>query len=251
VDEYDRLPPRRLTIGELAGLAGVSTRTVRHYHAVGLLPEPERDTSGYRRYGPGDVINLVRIVRLRAVGMPIPRIASQLTDPATASHDLGALAAELSEEIARLTALRDRLVTMAERGGPGPADSLAIALRDAGRLAADRPLAPVEAAAVELVDALHPAGVAGIVDAMGPVLADRARADRLAELVQRVQHLPDAADDQQLDQLVDELVAVLPTSAPRPVPVQLAVLEKLLGHRLSDAQRRFQQRMRAALDPGA
>jgi hypothetical protein len=33
--------------------------------------------------------------------------------------------------------------------------------------------------------------------------------------------------------------------------VQLAVLEKLLGHRLSDAQRRFQQRMRAALDPGA
>jgi hypothetical protein len=40
-----------LTIGQLAAYAGVTVRAVRHYHQIGLLPEPERDASGYRRYG--------------------------------------------------------------------------------------------------------------------------------------------------------------------------------------------------------
>jgi len=40
-----------LTIGQLADYVGVTTRAVRHYHQRGLLPEPERDASGYRRYG--------------------------------------------------------------------------------------------------------------------------------------------------------------------------------------------------------
>ena len=42
-----------LTIGQLAAYAGVTVRAVRHYHQIGLLPEPERDASGYRRYGAG------------------------------------------------------------------------------------------------------------------------------------------------------------------------------------------------------
>src|SRR5207253_1241602 len=45
-----------LTIGELASYAGVTVRAVRHYHAKGLLPEPERDHSGYRRYGAAAVV---------------------------------------------------------------------------------------------------------------------------------------------------------------------------------------------------
>jgi MerR family regulatory protein len=39
-----------LTIGQLAAYAGVTVRAVRHDHHIGLLPEPERDASGYRRY---------------------------------------------------------------------------------------------------------------------------------------------------------------------------------------------------------
>ncbi len=39
-----------LTISQLASYAGVTVRAVRHYHAKGLLPEPPRDGSGYRRY---------------------------------------------------------------------------------------------------------------------------------------------------------------------------------------------------------
>ena len=47
-----------LTIGQLAAYAGVTVRTVRHYHAKGLLPEPARDHSGYRRYDAAAVVAL-------------------------------------------------------------------------------------------------------------------------------------------------------------------------------------------------
>lgn len=49
-----------MRIGELAALAGVTTRTVRHYHRVGLLPEPGRRVNGYRDYGLRDAGELTR-----------------------------------------------------------------------------------------------------------------------------------------------------------------------------------------------
>jgi DNA-binding transcriptional MerR regulator len=39
-----------MRIGELAGLVGISTRAIRHYHRVGLLAEPARKANGYREY---------------------------------------------------------------------------------------------------------------------------------------------------------------------------------------------------------
>ena len=50
-----------LTIGQLAEYAGVTIKAVRLYHRRGLLPEPPRDTSGYRRYTAEDAIALVKI----------------------------------------------------------------------------------------------------------------------------------------------------------------------------------------------
>lgn len=67
-----------LTIGELASYAGVTVRAVRHYHAKGLLPEPERDHSGYRRYGAGSVIELVKIRTLAEAGVPLARVRELL-----------------------------------------------------------------------------------------------------------------------------------------------------------------------------
>ena len=49
---------------EIAKLAGVSVRTLRHYHAIGLLPEPPRGENGYRDYSAGDLARLLRIKRL-------------------------------------------------------------------------------------------------------------------------------------------------------------------------------------------
>ena len=45
-----------LTISQLAAYADVTVRAVRHYHAKGMLAEPERDHSGYRRYNAGAVV---------------------------------------------------------------------------------------------------------------------------------------------------------------------------------------------------
>ncbi|GLX02014.1 MerR family transcriptional regulator [Microtetraspora sp. NBRC 16547] len=67
-----------LTIGELASYAGVTVRAVRHYHAKGLLPEPERDQSGYRRYDAGSVIELIKIRTLAQAGVPLARVRELL-----------------------------------------------------------------------------------------------------------------------------------------------------------------------------
>ena len=67
-----------LTIGELAAYAGVTVRAVRHYHAKGLLPEPERDHSGYRRYDAGAVVELLRIRTLAEAGVPLARVRELL-----------------------------------------------------------------------------------------------------------------------------------------------------------------------------
>ena len=53
-----------MRIGELAGLVGISTRAIRHYHRVGLLPEPARKANGYREYSLRDAVELARVRRL-------------------------------------------------------------------------------------------------------------------------------------------------------------------------------------------
>ncbi len=67
-----------LTIGQLADYVGVTVRAVRHYHQRGLLPEPDRDASGYRRYGAQAVTDLIRIKTLSDAGVPLARIAELL-----------------------------------------------------------------------------------------------------------------------------------------------------------------------------
>ncbi|MBL1098457.1 MerR family transcriptional regulator [Streptomyces coffeae] len=67
-----------LTIGELASYAGVTVRAVRHYHAKGLLPEPERDHSGYRRYGADAMVELIKIRTLAGAGVPLARVRELL-----------------------------------------------------------------------------------------------------------------------------------------------------------------------------
>jgi DNA-binding transcriptional MerR regulator len=82
-----------LTISQLATYAGVTVRTVRHYHAKGLLPEPERDDSGYRRYDAAAVVELIRIRTLADAGVPLSRVRELLSadedEFAAAIEDVG------------------------------------------------------------------------------------------------------------------------------------------------------------------
>jgi DNA-binding transcriptional MerR regulator len=67
-----------LTISQLASYAGVTVRAVRHYHVKGLLSEPERDSSGYRRYDAAAVVELIRIRTLAEAGVPLSRVSQLL-----------------------------------------------------------------------------------------------------------------------------------------------------------------------------
>src|SRR5262245_65583001 len=68
-----------LARSQLATHAGLTVRAVRHYRAKGLLPEPERDSSGYRRYDAAAVVELIRIRTLADAGVPLSRVQKLLT----------------------------------------------------------------------------------------------------------------------------------------------------------------------------
>jgi DNA-binding transcriptional MerR regulator len=72
-----------ITIGRLAQYAGVTIKTIRVYHAKGLLPEPDRDSSGYRRYTARDAIDLIKIRTLADAGVPLARIREIRAAPDT------------------------------------------------------------------------------------------------------------------------------------------------------------------------
>ncbi|MEU5409625.1 MerR family transcriptional regulator [Nocardia asteroides] len=103
-----------LTIGQLAATAGVTVRTVRHYHHVGLLPEPERDASGYRRYRAQAAVDLIRIRTLADAGVPLARIDALLhARPAEFAAAVTDIDAELRRKIDQLTEYRARIAELA------------------------------------------------------------------------------------------------------------------------------------------
>lgn len=69
------------TIGEVAELAGVSVRTLRHYDELGLLRPSGRSDGGYRLYERADVERLREILVWRQLGFPLAEIRAMLDDP--------------------------------------------------------------------------------------------------------------------------------------------------------------------------
>lgn len=106
---------RVITIGQLAKYVGVSTKTIRVYHDKGLLPEPDRDASGYRRYGAGDAIDLIKIRTLAKAGVPLARIRAlrSATDDEF-RHALDQIDTDLSARIRDLRATQTRLRQLAD-----------------------------------------------------------------------------------------------------------------------------------------
>lgn len=79
-ERNERAMRELLQIGEIARLVGVSTKTIRYYHEITLLPEPERTGSGYRLYTAQHLLRLQRIRRLRALGLSLERIREILNE---------------------------------------------------------------------------------------------------------------------------------------------------------------------------
>lgn len=111
--------PAMLRIGELAELAGVTTRTIRHYHRIGLLAEPGRQDNGYRAYQLRDAVRLLRVRRLVELGLSLDEVADALADDEGRElrEILAGLEADLAEQEARIAARRERITQLLAREG--------------------------------------------------------------------------------------------------------------------------------------
>ena len=71
------------SVGQVARFAGVSVRTLHHYHQIGLLEPSGHTPSGYRQYADEDLERLQRVLFYRELGFPLDEIVTVLADPAT------------------------------------------------------------------------------------------------------------------------------------------------------------------------
>jgi DNA-binding transcriptional MerR regulator len=102
-----------LTISQLAAYAGVTTRAVRHYHQIGLLPEPERDASGYRRYGATAVVSLIKIRTLANAGVPLSEVGDMLSaDGPALAEAVQRIDGRLRDEVERLQTSREQIAQL-------------------------------------------------------------------------------------------------------------------------------------------
>jgi DNA-binding transcriptional MerR regulator len=102
-----------ITIGQLADYAGVTIKAVRHYHKRGLLEEPPRDASGYRRYSAEHAIDLIKIKTLAEAGVPLARIKELLAaDPERFTAAIREIDRSLRERAEELRRTRERIARL-------------------------------------------------------------------------------------------------------------------------------------------
>jgi DNA-binding transcriptional MerR regulator len=105
---------RTWRIGEVAERTGLTRRTLRHYDDLGLLVPAARSGSDYRRYDEADLLRLLQIQSLKALGLGLAEIAAALAEPEVdASATLRSHLVHLTERIAAEQQLADRLRTLA------------------------------------------------------------------------------------------------------------------------------------------
>ncbi|WP_329383507.1 MerR family transcriptional regulator [Streptomyces sp. NBC_01351] len=96
------------SVGQVAGFAGVTVRTLHHYDEIGLLSPSGRSHAGHRRYDDADLDRLQRIMFYRELGFPLDEVATLLDDPETDPRE------HLRRQHALLTDRIDRLQQMAK-----------------------------------------------------------------------------------------------------------------------------------------
>lgn len=76
----ERTNPADWSIQEIARIANTTSRTLRHYDEVGLVPPSRTGDNGYRYYDRAALVRLQRVLMLRELGLGIPAIAEMLAD---------------------------------------------------------------------------------------------------------------------------------------------------------------------------
>ncbi|MFC5214257.1 MerR family transcriptional regulator [Streptomyces coerulescens] len=96
------------SVGQVAGFAGVTVRTLHHYDDIGLLVPGERSHAGHRRYNEADLDRLQQILFYRELGFPLEEVAALLDDPDADPRE------HLRRQHELLTARIEKLRKMAE-----------------------------------------------------------------------------------------------------------------------------------------
>lgn len=111
-----------MQIGELAARSGVPVKTIRYYEEIGVLAEPARTPSGYRRYDDDAIEHLAFVRAAQAVGLTLGEIrqivALRERGQTPCSHVVDLVeqrATEIDQRIAELQRLRGELQRLTER----------------------------------------------------------------------------------------------------------------------------------------
>ncbi|MFD3324838.1 MerR family transcriptional regulator [Streptomyces sp. NPDC058701] len=212
-----------MRIGEIAALVGLTTRAIRHYHHVGLLPEPERRPNGYRAYSIRDAVLLARVRRLTELGLSLDEVRDVLADDA--GRELADVLAELDADLARQeTALRERRLRLAALLAEPPGDTGPVSPALAALLArAPETASPSAALDREYLTLLDTTGTGGreVYEVLGTMAADPA----VLALYERLDALAEApADDPRIGPLAADLLAAVPDELFAAVPADGAVV---------------------------
>ncbi|MEU6475500.1 MerR family transcriptional regulator [Streptomyces sp. NPDC047017] len=191
-----------MRIGELAAAVGVTTRTVRHYHHLGLLPEPERRSNGYRDYTLRHAVALARIRRLTELGLGLGEVRDALADDA--GRDLTEVLEELDADLARQEAAvrerRARLRALLDGGGPpaeGPVSpELAALFAGTAAHAPDSPMAAKDRELLALLDtSAAPEDRERLLAGLREILGSPVAVRRMREAYALLDALADASPD--------------------------------------------------------
>ena len=91
------------SIQQIARLAGTTSRTLRHYDELGLVPPSRIGSNGYRYYDEHALVRLQRVLLLRQLGLGLPQIADVLAHEYDEASALTTHLSLLRQEQDRLT----------------------------------------------------------------------------------------------------------------------------------------------------
>jgi DNA-binding transcriptional MerR regulator len=118
-----------MRIGELASRLGVSTKSIRFYESIGLMPDPARTPSGYRDYGEVDVDRLTFVKTAQRLGLTLDEIKEIIAFRDRGQQPCGYVAdvlrrqvADLDRRIAEMRTLRDELRVLEGRAAAATTD---------------------------------------------------------------------------------------------------------------------------------
>ncbi|MGV9254400.1 MerR family transcriptional regulator [Streptomyces sp. NPDC003697] len=218
-----------MRIGELAAVVGVTTRAVRHYHHLGLLPEPERLGNGYRDYTLRHAVVLARIRRLTELGLGLAEVRDVLADEA--GKDLAEVLTELDEDLARQEeAIRERrarlralLESEARTVAEGPVSPELAALFRATAHLSDSPMAAKDREMLALIEtSASPEERERLMGLLGGMVGAPGGTERAVTAYRLLDALADAGSD---DPRVEEAARALAECVPAELVPEGVVLD--------------------------